>query len=131
METTTPISESFHQSAEQIRQFVSEIESYYMLERARPSGMERRDVERVAVTMPVQMTRLDETFVPLRYQYHAVTRDISPKGVGLVTTNPVALTYVLLTFQPYYGEAFNAIGRINRCEELGYYFSVGCEFLIT
>ena len=131
MDTIQPENESFHQPEHEIRKFVEEVESYYMLDRSRPQGIERRDVERINVTIPVLVTRLDENFIPMEYQYHAISRDISSNGVGLVTTNPIGLMYVLMTFQPYYGEAFNAIGKINRCDDLGYYFSIGCEFLLS
>lgn len=131
MESIEQIGNSFEQTSAQIRKFVAEIESYYMLERSRPQGIERREVERINVTMPVQITRLDEQFVPLSYQYHAITRDVSAKGVGMVSSNPIGLNFILMTFQPYYGEAYNAIAKVNRCEEIGYYFSIGCEFLVT
>jgi hypothetical protein len=127
---TSTTSNTFRQSAEDIRQFVEQIESFYMLEQARPHGIERRDFERANVTIPIQMTRLDENLIPTGYQYHAISRDISPKGVGMVTTNPVGLTHVLLTFDPYFGESHSVIGKVVRCDELGYYFTVGCEFIV-
>lgn len=130
METTSRAGRPFHQTANQIRRFIEEVESYYMLERARPYGIERRDVERTNVTMPVQITALDNHLNPLAYQYHGITRDISPKGIGLVATNPVGLTYVTLNFQPYYGESFTAVGKVIRCDEIGYYFTIGCEFVV-
>jgi hypothetical protein len=127
---STTISSSIRQSSDDVRQFVEQIESFYMLERARPQGIERRDFERVSVTIPIQITRLDESLNPTGYQYHAISRDISPKGVGMVTTNPVGLTNVLLTFEPYFGESHSMIGKVVRCDEFGYYFTVGCEFIV-
>ena len=118
-------------SAQQIRSFVNEIESTYLLDRPGNIGTEQREVERLTVTMPVSITPLDENKQPLSYELNAITRDLSCKGVGLVATSPVAQDYVMLTLQPFHGKSFDVIAKVIYCNDLGYYFQVGCEFHVA
>ena len=131
MNTLVSTTDPIQRLAEEVSSFVDEIESVYMLDRPRQSGDDRRAVERMNVTMPLVLTPLDDEFRPLSYQHHAITRDLSCKGVGLVTTSPVRPSYVLLTFDPCHGESWSVIGRVAYCKELGYYYQVGCEFLLS
>ncbi len=118
-------------SEKQLSEFISDIEKAYLLDCARVAGTERRSADRINVTMPVRLTALDDQFEPLDYQYHAVTRNISAKGVGLVTTNPIGRSHVLLTFEPYHGELFTVVAKVIHCGDVGYYFQVGCEFVAS
>lgn len=116
-------------SAGAIRSFIKDVEVAYLLECSRFKDAERRSVGRMDVTMPVHVTALDDQWEPLDYHYHAVTRNLSHKGVGLVTTNPIGRRYVQLTFEPYLGEPFTIVARVIHCSDIGYYFQVGCEFV--
>ena len=118
-------------TVEQVDSFVKQIESAYLLDRPRKNGSERREVERLTVTMPVEITPLDEHQQPLSYQLNAITRDLSSKGVGLVATSPVAQEFVLLTFQPFQGNSFHVLAKVVYSNDLGYYFQVGCEFQVS
>ncbi len=93
--------------------------------------MERRAVERMAVTIPVSITPLDDEFKPCNYQLNAITRDLSSKGVGLVSTSPIARNFVVLTFEPFQGNSFEVLAKVAYCKDLGYYFQVGCEFQVS
>lgn len=129
--TTNFVADPFHCSPEHIHSFVNEIESTYLLDRPRKIGTERRAVERMAVTMPVGITPLDEQLKPSNYELNAITRDLSSKGVGLVSNSPIAREYVLLTFQPFQGNSFDVVAKVIYCNDLGYYFQIGCEFQVS
>jgi hypothetical protein len=131
MTTNHIVADPFHGSPKHIHSFVNEIESMYLLDTPRKIGTERRTVERLAVTMPVRITPLDDQLKPLSYELNAITRDLSSKGVGLVSTSPIAREYVLLTFQPFQGNSFDVVAKVIYCNDLGYYFQIGCEFQVS
>ena len=118
-------------SMEQVRNFIRNVEQAYLLEYSRVVGKERRAADRMNVTMPVRVTALNERLEPLDYEYHAITRNVSATGVGLVTTNPIGHSHVLLTFEPYHGELFSIVSQVIYCGDIGYYFQVGCEFVAS
>lgn len=118
-------------SPEQVQSWVTEIESTYLLDKPRKIGMERRAAERLVVTMPVSISPLDDDLKPGSYQLNAITRDLSVKGVGLVATSPIARDYVALTFEPFQGDSFEIIAKVIYCNDLGYYFQIGCEFQVS
>lgn len=128
MKTPSPTNAPVHPSAEQIFAFVNEIERAYMLDRPRPYGSDRRAVERMNLTIPLELAPLDDELRPLGYQHHAITRDISSKGVGLVATSPVPPSYVMLTFKPCQSKPFRVIAKVAYCKDVGYYHQIGCEF---
>ena len=130
MSTVQQIETTIDHSAEQIHRFVRRVESGYMLDRPGKSKDDRRSEERLNVTMPVRVTPLDNNFKPHGYQSHAVTRDVSSLGAGLVMSDPIAPNFVSLTLEPFYGEPFEVICKVAYCKDFGYYFRVGCEFLI-
>jgi hypothetical protein len=103
--------------------------SLYMLDRPISADNDRREFERMNLTMPVMITTLHENSQASNYLHHGITRDISYKGLGLVTSDPIRPGNVLLTLQPCRGEPFNVMAKVVYCNELGYYFQIGCEFL--
>lgn len=128
MTTNQSVADPNQFSPDNIRSFVNAIESTYLLDRPRKIGTERRSVERLAVTMPVGIKPLDEQLRPLSYELNAITRDLSTKGVGLVSTSPIPQESVLLTFHPFQGNPFAVVAKVIYCNDLGYYFQIGCEF---
>lgn len=118
-------------STQHAESLVSAIEKIYMLDRPITIDGERRQHQRMNVTMPVVITPLDNQLQTLDYKYHAVSRDICRSGIGLVTTNPISPGNVLLTLEPCRGGLQNVIARITYCNEFGYYFQVGCEFVTS
>ena len=130
MESISDVIGPVQRTHEQIRSFVGEVERIYLLDRPPEFGVERRSVERMSLTMPVLIQPLDEDLKPLTYEHHAVTRDISARGVGLVTSSPVRQGYVMLTMEPLNGDSFEVLGKIIYCNDLGYYFQSGCEFVV-
>ena len=129
--TTSSPTHSINRTAEEVSSFINGVQRVYMLDRPAKREDDRRADERYHLTMPLLITHLDDQLQPLSYQHHAVTRDISVKGVGLVTTSPVRLSHVLLTFTPYHGERLSVIAKVVYCKEIGYYFQMGCEFCFS
>ena len=117
-------------TAEQIRTFVRDIEAIYLMDRPTNCLVERRTVERTSVTLPVGITLLDENHQPQHYCYEAISRDISAKGIGLVTTSPISNRFVQLKIEPCRHEPFEVIAKVVYCNDLGYYFQIGCEFVL-
>lgn len=108
-----------------IRTFVDLLSNVYLLD-----GPDRRAEPRIRITLPVVIYRLDGKFRRLEYPVRAVTRDISSRGVGLVCEDPVGTQFV--TFKLESPCAFNleVVAEVLRCDPVGYYFDVGCRFLI-
>jgi len=124
-----PQAETIYRSADEVYSFIKAIEAIYMLDQPIPDDTDRRETERVNLTMPVVITPQHEDYPELNYLHRGITRDISHKGIGLVTTDPIQPGIVLLTMEPCRGEAFAVMARITYCNGIGYYFQVGCEFL--
>ena len=116
-------------SKDEISSFIQSVAAVYMLDRPFVGNDDRREVERMNVTMPVLICPLDDEFQKLGYLHRGITRDISRKGIGLVTTSPVRPGHSMLTLEPCHGEVFDVVARITYCNEIGNYFQVGYEFL--
>lgn len=119
------------QSSSEMATFFDKVQTNYLLESPRVLGVERRGAERIEVTMPLNVVALDSSFRPLDLQYHAITRNMSKTGVGLVTNSPIGHQYLRLNFNPFDGSTFEAIARVIYCNEIGYYFQIGCEFILS
>ncbi len=118
-------------SLTEVNSLVQEIETVYLMDRPRRLGVERRAARRINVTMPVNVVPMDETNQPVSYLYYAISRDISTSGNGLVATRPIAEGNVLLTIEPYHRDAFEIAARVVYCKDFGYYYQVGCEFVVS
>jgi hypothetical protein len=92
-------------------------------------GPERRAETRLRITLPVVCTPLDEHFASLGYSVRAVTRDISPSGVGLMCPDPIATQYVAIRLESLQGEQLDAVAEVLRCQPLGFYYDVGGKFV--
>ena len=114
----------------EVTSFVELLAREYLFDQElRSTEEERRAEHRINITLPVVLTPLDEDFWPLDYRVHAVTRDISSKGCGLVCNSPIAARFVSLTFRTTAGETVRMIAKILRSEEVGHYFQMGCQFV--
>lgn len=116
------------QQKKTIQTVVNAIELAYMLDTPL-DGRDRRSHKRLAITMPVVVETLDESFQKLPCRHETISRDISPTGIGLVSINPITTGHVLLTLNGNQCEQFELIARVTYCIESGYYFHVGCELL--
>ena len=114
----------------EVTSFVEVIAREYLLDdELREANEEKRSEKRVNITLPVILTPLDDDFWPMDYRVHAVTRDLSTEGVGLVCNTPIAAKFISVTFQHATGESVRVIAKILRTEEVGHYFRFGCKFI--
>ena len=112
-------------SADEISSFVSWLAREYFLD-----GPDRRSEPRYRVTLPVNVRPLDDLLKPVGYQVRAVTRDISTGGIGLVCQDPVSAKHIAIQLSGPNGERIEFIVEVLRCESVGYYFDVGCKFVV-
>ncbi len=129
MNTELDLVQLVNQTAKQVSRFVSEIESLYMYRCPDGCGIERRETERLNITMPVRIIPLTDNMAPRVYESNGITRNISSAGVGLVSPDPLSESYLILEFQPIELPPFSIIGKTLYCIETGFYFQIGCEFL--
>jgi hypothetical protein len=90
-------------------------------------GGERRVCERDAIAVPVVVQPVDKRLMPVGGAFHVVTRDLSPKGVGLVHLVPIpgeslALHMVLANTE------VNLLVRVVWRGPLGPFYGTGAEF---
>ncbi len=109
----------------ELKSFVNRLAREYFLD-----GPDRRAEPRMKVTLPVNIQPLDDSLQPLGYRTRSVTRDISETGIGLVCQDPVSAEYLLLQLPTPSGDAFEVVGEVLRCRPVGYYFDVGCKFIV-
>ena len=90
---------------------------------------ERRAEARNLMVVPVLVQPVDESFEPLAPPFGAVTRNISPQGIGLVHTLPIE--YELLALQLKLGdEDINLVAKVLWCElERPAFYYIGCELV--
>lgn len=129
MNTELDLVQLVNQTAKQVSRFVADIESLYMYRCPDGFGIERRESERLNITMPVKIIPLTDNMSPRVYESNGITRNISAAGVGLVSPDPLSESYLILEFQPIDIPPFSIIGKTLYCNETGFYFQIGCEFL--
>lgn len=124
--TTAPVK----LSPEQIKARVAEVAKAYFLDCPQADGDERRQTPRHQLTIPVLLQPLEESGTHLSHKHQAISRDISYRGIGLVTANPVRPGDYRLTIQPFSSEEFDVAARVSYCNGVGYYYEVGFEFIL-
>ena len=112
-------------SVNDVKSFVDRLAREYFLD-----GPDRRAEPRLRVTLPVNIQPLDDSLQPLGYRARAVTRDISESGIGLVCQDPVSASYLALELPTPGGDCFEVAAQVLRCRPVGYYFDVGCQFVV-
>jgi hypothetical protein len=108
-----------------VRSFVERLAREYFFD-----GPDRRAEPRLRITMPLILEPLDDRLRPLNYQVRAVTRDLSSKGIGLVCQDPVNGKFLAFNLVSPCGAELNVIAEVLRCEAYGYYYDVGCKFVV-
>ncbi len=96
---------------------------------ARPyTGAERRSDERYLMAIPVFVQPVDEQANAVGVPFTAVTRDISPRAIGLVHTEPI--DHELLALQMSLAdEEVNLVADVDWCRALGPFYYVGAKFI--
>ena len=130
MDTDLKVSSIVNRTVSQIRHFVDELKSVYLYDQPMGNFEERRTAERFGITIPIKVIPLDNDLSPLNYEFTAVTRDISHTGIGFVSSCPISDKYTLLEIEPFQGQPFCVLAKAAYCKEAGYYYQIGCEFMV-
>jgi hypothetical protein len=91
-------------------------------------GDERRSERRYLMVLPVTAQPVDEQYLPTGTPFAVVSRDISPKGIGLVHSEPVE--HSLLALQMFIAaEEVNLVADVQWCQAYGPFYYFGGEFV--
>ncbi len=125
-----PALDAIQPQSDNIRQFVKHLKTLYKYDEPKRVENERRAADRFNITIPVLVTPIRDDLTPRPLELQGMTRDISETGVGFVLNNPVDGNYLLLEFEPYDQRPLSLIAKFIYCEEDGFYFRIGCEFVL-
>ena len=89
---------------------------------------ERRSERRYLMVLPVTAQPVDQQYVAIGAPLAVVTRDISPKGIGLVHTEPIDRTLLALQMS-LADEEVNLVADVHWCRALGPFYYFGGEFV--
>jgi hypothetical protein len=90
---------------------------------------DRREDVRNLMVVPVLVQTVNESFEPLAPPFGAVTRDISPQGIGLVHTVPIDCEFLALRLI-LGDEDVNLVAKVHWCEQEGpAFYYIGCKFI--
>jgi hypothetical protein len=89
---------------------------------------ERRSEARLHLAVPVLVRPLDDDFNPVGEYFSAVTRDISPSGVGLIAEQPISYRHVVLRMH-LANEEVTVIAEVKWHKPMGPFEGIGCRFV--
>jgi len=92
------------------------------------AGKERRSEGRYLMVLPVTAQPVDEQYVAIGAPFAVVTRDISPKGIGLVHTEPIDRTLLALQMS-LADEEVNLVAEVQWCRAFGPFYYIGARFV--
>ncbi len=92
------------------------------------AGVERRSDKRYMMAIPVLVQPVDEQSNAVGVPFAAVTRDISPRGIGLAHTEPIVHGLLALRMT-LAGEEVNLVAEVQWCRALGPFYYVGAKFV--
>ncbi len=96
---------------------------------ARPyTGLERRSDKRRLMAMRVLVQPMDEESREVGVPFTAMTRDISPKGIGLVHTEPIEHKLLALRMS-LEGKEVDLVAAVLWCRTLGSFYYAGANFV--
>ena len=100
------------------------------IRKAQPyKGLERRSEKRRLVAMPVFVQPVGEQFNAVGLPFVAVTHNISPSGIGLVHTKPIAQGLVALRLA-FETKEVDLVAAVLRSGALGPFYYAGANFVI-
>lgn len=79
------------------------------------------------MAVPVLVQPVDEQFNAVGDPFSAMTRDISPEGIGLVHTEPI-VSQLLALRMSLAGEEVNVVTEVQWCREMGPFYYIGGKF---
>ena len=90
--------------------------------------VERRSENRCEMVVPVLIQPLDAQFNAVGTPFSTVTRDVSPKGIGFVHSEP--LDHSLLALQMSIAdEEMNLVAEVRWCKKLGRLYHIGASLV--
>ena len=92
------------------------------------AGVERRSDKRYLMAIPVLVRPVDEQSNAVGVPFAAMTRDISPRGIGLAHTEPIEQGLLALRMT-LAGEEVNLVAEVQWCKGLGPFYYVGAKFV--
>lgn len=99
------------------------------IRKARPyAGLERRSDKRSLMATPVWVQPVDEQSNAVGVPFAAMTRDISPKGIGLVHTEPIEHGMLALRMS-LAGKEVDLVAAVLWCRALGPFYYAGVNFI--
>jgi len=91
-------------------------------------GVERRTERRCLMVVPVTAQPVDQQSNAMGAPFAVVTRDISPKGIGLVHSEPIDQTLLALQMS-LAGEEVNVVADVQWCKAFGPFYYFGGKFV--
>jgi hypothetical protein len=91
-------------------------------------GLERRSDKRYLMAMPVLVQPVDEHSCSIGAPFAAMTRDISPTGIGLIHTEPIEHETLALRMT-LADEDVRLLATVLWCKALGPFYYVGANFV--
>ncbi len=91
-------------------------------------GVERRSDRRYLMVVPVLVQPVDEQSNAMGAPFAVVTRDISPKGIGLVHSEPIDHRWVALQMS-LAGEEVNVGAEVLWSKAFGPFYYIGADFI--
>ena len=93
-------------------------------------GSERRSEGRHVLHIPVEVFPFDWDRHPTGIGMSAVTRDMSPHSMGLITPEPIEapIIYVCIRHEGFVEQEF--LLEVRRCKPLGPFYDVGGRFIL-
>ena len=89
---------------------------------------ERRSMQRRRLIVKVLAQPIDEDYNPIGEPMPVVSRDISPKGIGLVHTEPIESERLALEMQ-LGDQMVKLVGAVKWCGPCGPFYYIGCQFV--
>ncbi len=91
---------------------------------------ERREHARTKLIVPVQIQPLDESYGASGDTITALTRDISQSGIGIISPRSISDELVAVRLSLHDNQiGLNMAARVLRCEKLGGFYDIGCQFV--
>ncbi|MFC1597119.1 PilZ domain-containing protein [Planctomycetota bacterium] len=92
------------------------------------TGVEHRSDKRRLMAMPVLVQPVDEQSNAVGVPFAAMTRDISPKGIGLVHTEPIEPGLLALRMS-LEGKEVDLVAAVLWCRALGPFYYAGTNII--
>jgi len=100
---------------------------FYEKRGANPSP--RRGEPRVEAELEVLAVPVNEDAEPTAEPFKAITRDVSPNGVGILHTRSVSCTHLAVRFRLGKGDTIELLIKVLRCRPTGPFYHIGCRIV--